>query len=75
MDSGNATWHSHGLSNFQGALNGNILRSMIDPSQGTSIWEESHEIRTFIRVSFHKEVSSWPRNKSQSYSTIKTPSP
>ena len=64
-----------GISNLQGNLNGNILHSTIDRSQGISIWEESHEISTFIRISLHMEVSSWPRNKSRFYSTIKTPSP
>ena len=44
VDGANAMWHPRGLSNLQGALNGNILRFTIDHSQETSIWEEYHEI-------------------------------
>ena len=45
-----ATWHPYGLSELQGILNGNILRSTFGLGQGTLVWEESHEIRTFIRI-------------------------
>ena len=45
-----ATWHPYGLSELQGILNENILHSTFEPSQGTPIWEESHKIRTFIRI-------------------------
>ena len=45
-----AMWQPQGLSELQGILNGNILRSMFGLGQGSPIWEESHEIRTFIRI-------------------------
>ena len=45
-----ATWHPYGLSELQGILNENILHSTFELSQGTPIWEESHKIRTFIRI-------------------------
>ena len=45
-----ATWHPHGLSKLQEIPNGNILHPTIDPGQWTLIWEESHQIHTFIRI-------------------------
>ena len=53
------TWHPHDLSELQGILNGNILHSTFGLCQGTPIWEESHEICTFIKtLSIRKDLST-----------------
>ena len=57
-----AMWNLHVLSELQGILNGNILRPTLGFGQRTPIWEESHEICTFIKIfSIRKDLSAQGR--------------
>ena len=70
-----AMWHPHGLSKLQEILNGNILHPTIAPGQWSPYMGRIPQ-NTYINEDlFQKERSFCPRNKSQFYTTIKTPSP
>lgn len=70
-----AKWYPRGLSGLQGILIGNILYLTIDPNQWNPYMGRIPQ-NTYIYLDLpHKETSSYPRNRSQFYTTIKNPKP